>query len=229
MARVSEPEDHSLPESCLSSGAGSGVNFGELRITGAPSVLPPRDWTTAQAVWASELLQNRPEGPILELFTGSGQIGLLAASLSGRALVAVDINPDAAKCARENANRAGLAHLVDIRCADIESALADDETYPLIIADPPWVPHSRVHHFPQDPPLAIDGGEDGLRLARNCLRVIESHLQPRGAALLQLGSREQVDQLGGELSSEGRALVITEHRRFPGQGSLVLLEPTQKR
>ena len=228
MARLSEPEHHASPEQRISGGARPFVNFGGLRITGAPSVLVPRDWTTAQAVWASELLQHRPTGPILELFTGSGQIGLLAATLSGRPLVAVDLNPDAASCARENASRAGIAHLVDVRCADIESALTADETFPLIIADPPWVPHHRIHHFPQDPPLAIDGGEDGLRLARTCVRVIAEHLQPRGAALLQLGSREQVDQLWGELSLGGGALEITEQRSFP-RGNLVLLEPTSRR
>jgi methylase of polypeptide subunit release factors len=229
VARLTESEDHASPEPRISGGAHSSVTFGGLHIIGAPSVLPPRDWTTAQSLWAAELLQSRPEGPILELFTGSGQIGLLAAHLTGRPLVAVDINPDAANCARENAIRAGIAHLVDIRCADIESALTAADSFPLIIADPPWVPHHRLNDYPQDPPLAIDGGKDGLQLARSCLRVIEKHLQPGGAALLQLGSREQVDQLWRELSSEAGALVITEHRGFPGRGNLLLLEPTAAR
>lgn len=224
MVRLSHSEDHASTPSHSSGDARPFVSFGGLQITGAPSVLPPREWTTAQAVWASELLRERPEGPILELFTGAGQIGLLAATLSHRPLVAVDVNPDAATCARENAERAGIGHLVDVRCSDIESALADGETFPLIIADPPWVPHRLVPTHPHDPPLAIDGGEDGLRLARSCLRVIEDHLQRRGAALLQLGSREQVDQLWRELRSEERSLDITEHRGFPGRGSLVLLE-----
>jgi release factor glutamine methyltransferase len=197
--------------------------FGGLSITGAPSVLPVRAWTAAQSLWASQLVRGRPDGPILELCGGSAHIGLLAAVLSGRPLVTVDINPDAADCARENAHRAGLAHLVDIRCAGLESALEDDETYPLIIADPPWVPHAEIGRYPEDPPLAIDGGADGMRLARICLRLIDRHLGAEGAAVLQLGSDEQVDQLRQEIAAEGRGLVVAESRRFP-RGVLVLLE-----
>jgi methylase of polypeptide subunit release factors len=107
----------------------------------------------------------------------------------------------------------------------MESALTEHETYPLIIADPPWVPHRRIGDFPEDPPLAIDGGDDGLRLARACVRVIDDHLRPDGAALLQLGSSRQVEQLRMDLSSDGRNLAITQHRRFPG-GELILLVRT---
>lgn len=199
------------------------VTFGELTIGYAPSVLPPREWTTAQSEWARELLRDLPDGPILELCTGAGQIGLLAAVLSGRELVAVDMNPVAVECARNNARHAGIAHLVDVRCSGIESAVAEHETFPLVIADPPWVPHDGISQFPEDPPLAIDGGGDGLQLARACVLVIDRHLRPEGAALLQLGSMEQVDQLRRDLASEGQDLAITGHRDFP-RGVLVLLE-----
>ena len=220
MARLTGPDDlHARPHA----ESRRSVTFGGLAISYGPSVLPPRDWTTAQSEWACQLLRDLPGGPILELCAGGGQIGLLAATLSGRQLVAVDLNPDAAACTRENALRAGIPHLVDVRCCDMESALTEHEAYPLILADPPWVPHGRIGDFPEDPPLAIDGGDDGLRLARACVRVIDEHLRPDGAALLQLGSGKQVDQLRRDLSAEGRDLAITDHRRYP-RGELVLLE-----
>src|SRR5436189_110702 len=41
-------------------------------------VLSPRPWTEAQSAWARELLEVVPDGPVLELCSGVGHIGLLA-------------------------------------------------------------------------------------------------------------------------------------------------------
>jgi release factor glutamine methyltransferase len=199
------------------------VDFGGLTITFAPSVLAPRPWTTAQARWAAELLRDAPPGPILELCAGGGQIGLLTAVLSDRALVAVDLNPEAAACVRQNAAAAGLADRVEVRCASLESALEPDEVYPFIVADPPWVRHDHVWRFPDDPPLAIDGGADGLQAARMCADVVDRHLHREGSALLQLGTADQVDRLRRELPRRGTDLVVTGHRAFP-RGQLVRLQ-----
>jgi methylase of polypeptide subunit release factors len=69
------------------------VDFEGLEIRTDARVLTPRAWTAAQARWAAELARTAPAGPILELCSGAGHIWLLAARLSGRALVAVDVNP----------------------------------------------------------------------------------------------------------------------------------------
>lgn len=50
-----------------------------------------------------------------------------------------------------------------------------------------------------DPPEAIDGGPDGLDVARACLRVASPHLLPGGTILLQLGTREQAAILAAEV------------------------------
>jgi methylase of polypeptide subunit release factors len=200
------------------------VTFGELRVAYAPSVLTPRAWTVAQSEWAVDLGRELPEGPILELCSGSGQIGLLAAVRSRRRLVAVDVNEVAVECARQNARDAGIADLVEVRCGSIESALAEHETFPLIIADPPWVPNRELSKFPLDPPLAIDGGEDGMRLALACVDVIDQHLRPDGAALLQLGSRDQVRRLSEQLSTSATRLVVTARRSFGSRGEIARLD-----
>jgi release factor glutamine methyltransferase len=200
------------------------VQFAELEIAYARSVLPPRPWTVAQSQWAVELLEDLPDGPILELCTGSGQIGLLAARRSGRDLVAVDVNNAAVACTRHNAISAGIAERVDIRCASLESALREHERFPLVIADPPWVPHHDVRRFPMDPPQAIDGGPDGLRLALRCLDVMEQHLQGGGVGLLQLGGAAQVHQVRRHLAARQMGLEVSDVRSFPGHGELVRLD-----
>ena len=89
--------------------------FGSLTIAFDDRVLRPRGWTTAQSEWAAELMLTAPGGPVLELCSGAGHIGLLAVAGSGRSLVCVDANPVACDYARANALQAGLAELVEVR------------------------------------------------------------------------------------------------------------------
>src|SRR5687767_5300925 len=151
------------------------LTFGRLRIAFDDRVLRPRPWTTAQSAWAAELLASVPDGPVLELCAGAGHIGLLAVVDSGRRLVCVDANPVACEFARANAEAAGVADSVEVRQARLQDALAPDEVFPLVIADPPWVPRAETSRFPEDPLSAIDGGADGLDIARACIDVIAGH------------------------------------------------------
>lgn len=196
--------------------------FGGLQIAYDDRVLEPRPWTAAQSAWAAELAERAPEGDVLELCTGAGQIGLLAVAGSARRLVAVDADPTAASYARANARAAGLADRVEVRLARLEDALGPDERFPVVIADPPWVTRQRTGAFPNDPLSAIDGGDDGLDVARACLEVIERHLAPGGAAVLQVGSAEQAAVLREWL--RGRGVLTLGETRVHERGVLARLD-----
>src|SRR4051794_33322804 len=142
------------------------TDFGGLTIAFDHRVLRPREWTTAQSWWAASLLPDLADGPVLELCSGAGQIGLLAISQSSRRLLCVDVSPVAAAYTRANAEGAGLAERVSVRQGLISEALDPVERFPLIVADPPWVLRSQTARFPEDPVLAIDGGDDGLGVVR---------------------------------------------------------------
>jgi release factor glutamine methyltransferase len=186
------------------------VDFEGLRIRTDPGVLVPRGWTAAQAHWAAELASGATDGPILEVCAGAGHLGLLTARLTGRDLVAVDLNPVAGSLIQQNAEDAGV--VVDVRIGDMASVLGPDEFFPVMVVDPPWVRSREVEHFPEDPVLAIDGGEDGLRLVRASVGVIAEHLAPQGVAIVQVGP----DQ-GEEAAVIARAqgLAVQEVRGFP--------------
>lgn len=187
--------------------------FGPLTIAFDDRVLRPREWTAAQSEWAAELMRTAPDGPVLELCAGAGHIGLLAVSGSDRQLVCVDASAVACDFARDNARDAGMADRVEVREARLETALADDEVYPVVIADPPWVPRAETGRFPEDPLSAIDGGDDGLDVARACLRVIAEHLAPGGSAVLQLGTVAQATALAHEECFSDGTLTMSELRQ----------------
>lgn len=191
------------------------VQFGGLDIAFDNRVLRPRPWTLAQSEWAAELLSVAPPGPVLELFAGVGHIGLAAVLDSDRDLMMVDVNLAAVQLARRNADAAGLQGRVVVRHGRIDEVLESGERFPLIVADPPWVPTAGVAEFPDDPTIAIDGGADGLALARSCCRVVDAHLDVDGSAILQLGTLAQVDAVAGYLADELASMVrVVETRTF---------------
>lgn len=199
------------------------ASFGPLTIRYDDRVLAPREWTTRQSAWVAELSPFAPQGPVLELCAGAGQIGLLAVAGQPRDLVLVDDNETACSYARINAADADLTTSVEVRCGPIDAMAAPDERFALVIADPPWVPSERIIEFPEDPLFAIDGGADGMHVAWTCLDVIARHLMAGGSAVLQLGSLEQVSALRARLEERpGLRLSLVEHRD-EGPGFLVHL------
>lgn len=168
-------------------------DFGGLEIEHDAGVITLRPWTILQSEWAVELCASLPSGPVLELCCGVGHIGLVVARRTGRRLVQVDSSEAACAFARRNAARAGLSGDVEVRCADLDEAVTAGERFPLVVADPPYVPSDEVDRFPDDPRSAIDGGPDGLGPARRCLSVADGVLTDRGALLLQLRDRGQAE------------------------------------
>ena len=171
---------------------GATVRFGPVDVAFDESLLRPRPWTLAQSEWAAELSDGRP---MLEVGCGAGHIGLAAAVLSGAPLVQVDRDPAACRWAAINAAANDCGPQVEQRCGTAADVLGDDERFGVVITDPPYVPSSEVHLYPEDPRGAIDGGPDGLDSVRSFLTGIAGHLDSGGSVVLQLRGLAQVDQL----------------------------------
>jgi methylase of polypeptide subunit release factors len=192
------------------------TSFGHLQVEFDDRVLRPRDWTRQQSAWAAELLEQLPDGDVLELCAGVGHIGLLTIAGTSRHLVQVDADGTASWFAQVNASRAGAATAawsVEVRHGWLEEALKPDERFALVIADPPWVRSDDTSRHPEDPLSAIDGGSDGLDGARSCLEVTGRHLLPGGAAVLQVGDRAQAEAVAAYVDRRpALGLQVVEHR-----------------
>lgn len=86
-----------------------------------------------------EAVEFRPGERVLDAFSGSGAFGINAAVL-GSKVVAIDIDPLAAACARKNAAINGVSSAVDVRCGTMADSVRPGETFDLIVANPPLLP-----------------------------------------------------------------------------------------
>lgn len=194
------------------------VRFGPLAIVHDASVLAPRSWTVAQSVVASERARHLPDGPVLELCSGVGQIGLTVAVLTGRPVVLVDDDPRACTYAAWNAS---LNHVR----AEVVQARMEDLTlgpFPLVLADPPYL-GSADAVVDDSPAHAVDGGADGLDGIRVALDAALRHLAPGGEIVLQVGGASQVGAVAALAERLPRSTRICEvHPCGPGRAVIVL-------
>ena len=78
--------------------------------------------TTAMCVQLIE--KNYRGGSLLDVGTGSGILAIAAARLGAKGIVAVDIDPDAVRVARENVAHNGLEDFITVRQGDLLQGLS---------------------------------------------------------------------------------------------------------
>ena len=74
---------------------------------------------------------------VLDFCTGSGVVAIAAATAGAAAVTAVDLSPEAARCAQGNACEAGLD--IDVLVGSLPEALAAGP-YDVVVCNPPYVP-----------------------------------------------------------------------------------------
>ncbi len=192
--------------------------FRHLIVKVRPGVLIPRPETEVlvdavlPAVGAAGT--ERGGARVVDLCTGSGCVALSIAQECPEALVwATDISPLAVDVALANSLRLALADRVHVLEGDLfvplESAPPDvvpaelRGTVDVVVANPPYIPTADVPDLPAEvlgyePGLALDGGEDGLRVARRIWSEARNWLRPGGIIALELDAG-RVREAAGEV------------------------------
>lgn len=126
---------------------------------------------------------------VLDMGTGSGVIGVTAA-LQGAQVVAVDINPAAAKLAASNAKVHGVSASMRVICSDLFAALGNIPEFDWIVFNPPFFPRA-VQHASE---IAFNAGND-YEVIRRFLQQAKIFLVPGGKILLILSSDMDLEQV----------------------------------
>ena len=162
-------------------------------------VLDPREDTEAVVRLSRDLCRSPPMR-IADLGTGSG--ALLCASLASfedACGIGVDLSPSACAAARANAQATGVAARALIVRGAWTAALKGP--FDLIVSNPPYIARNELPHLPvevrdHDPPLALDGGCDGLDAYRAILADIRRIASADALVVLEIGAGQGRDVEG---------------------------------
>lgn len=178
--------------------------FWGLELTVTSSVLVPRPETETIVEVALECIKKQAKAATLriaDLGTGSGALLLaILHECSNATGVGTDRSVDALKVARTNAARHGLARQTSFIACDYGAALAGG--FDVVVTNPPYIGTNEIGGLPAevrnyDPPLALDGGPDGLTAFRSLARDGRRLLRQGGTMITEIGQgqAERVAQI----------------------------------
>ena len=206
---VPRPETETLVEAALAAwGEMSAARDGASAQCPVPSVQLRAPSAKRQAPSAG----SREAGPtIVELCTGSGAVAVaLAKEIPTARILATDVSWRALRVARANAEQHGVAERITFLRGNLCRAIdgqAPEESADLMVANPPYIPTGElVTLMPEvqwEPRLALDGGADGLRVAREIVETSPSRIRPGGFLLLEIGA-EQAEAIQESVAASGQ-------------------------
>jgi release factor glutamine methyltransferase len=168
------------------------AEFRGLRIAVGPGVFVPRRRTE---LLVEEAVALAPPGAVVvDLCCGSGALGVAVASaVEGIELHATDVDPAAVACAAGNvAAVGGQAYAGDLFAA-LPAGLRG--RMDLLLANVPYVPSDAIALMPPEARLhearvALDGGADGLDVARRVIAEAPAWLAPGGSLLFETSENQ---------------------------------------
>lgn len=167
--------------------------FAGLEFSVNPHVLVPRS-PIAELVEAGfdPWIDSERVGRVLDLCTGSGCIGIAAATYLPDADVdLVDISPEALAVARRNVERSGIGERIRVLESDLFAALTGSQ-YDVIVSNPPYVSRLEFAALPaeyhNEPELGLLGGEDGLDIVIRILSDAARYLTEGGILIVEVGN-----------------------------------------
>jgi release factor glutamine methyltransferase len=177
------------------------AEFCGLRVEVDPWVFVPRRRTELMVAEAAALAGDVPTGlVVLDLCCGAGAVGVALLSRLGRGeLHASDVDPAAVRCARRNVAPVG-GHVYE---GDLFEPLPASlrGRVDVLVANVPYVPTDEVAFMPPEARLhearvALDGGADGLAVARRVAAEASEWLAPGGHLLTETSERQAPVALG---------------------------------
>jgi release factor glutamine methyltransferase len=204
--------------------------FGPLTLFVGPGVFIPRPETEVMLEWSTaQRLPGAPARPlIVDVCTGSGALAIALAQHWPEARVLGIDNSDAAL---EYARRNSLGTNVELVRADATGPglLTEiDGQVDLVVTNPPYVPDT-VELEPEvaehDPPQAVFGGPDGMRVIAAVVRLAGRWLRPGGFFAVEhddttslltselVSSAGLFDDIVAQIDLTGRSRFVTARRK----------------
>jgi len=159
---------------------------------------------------------------VLDVGTGCGILGIVAASRSAR-VIAVDVNPYAVRCAKENAKKNSVNDRMFFVQGDLFAPLRIGEKFDLILFNAPYLPTK-----PQKSVSWIErawaGGANGRQIIDRFICESTRYLKCTGRVFLLQSTLSDSDRTVDDFESMGLKARIVATQTLPFFESIVLIE-----
>ncbi len=164
------------------------------RLAGPPSpATRPTSDLVRGAVFSALESMGADLTRVLDLYAGSGALGVEALSRGAQWCDFVERDGRACASIRENLARTGFAEQAKVHCAPVERVLPGLQgPYTLVLADPPYLPAGR-HGAQEAAPVLERLAEDGLAVVGRTVLALEHSSREDGPE--RLGGLSRVKTL----------------------------------
>jgi release factor glutamine methyltransferase len=170
----------------------------------------------------AENLDVDKDSSVLDAGAGCGILGIVAAE-KARAVVAVDLNPFAVRCARENSILNNVNDKMALIQADLLTAFGCNALFDLILFNAPYLP-STEHESQTWIGKSWAGGTDGRQVIDRFISQVPSHLKPNGRVLLLQSQLAVVEKTFRGFDGQGLKASVKAELKLPFFETLTLIE-----
>lgn len=190
------------------------------------NVLIPQPDTEILVEEVIDISKREGKKNILDLCTGSGAIGIsIANSISECNITLSDISKDALEVAKENCIKHKVEDRVTIIQSDLFENIDENNKFDIIVSNPPYIKTDVIKTLDKEvqnePILALDGGEDGLKIYRRIINEAYKFLEIDGYLCLEIGY-DQKDEVTRLIEQTGEYEEIYSKKDLSGNDRVVI-------
>ena len=156
------------------------------------NVLSPRPESELIVEQALKFINENNYASVLDMCTGSGCLAISIKKNADVDVTAVDISTKALNIAKQNAKLNEVE--IDFVKSDMFSDL--DKKFDLIVSNPPYIDTQEIQDLDRevkdnDPTIALDGGEFGLKFYNIIHDNLRKYLNDNGTLILEIGNEQK--------------------------------------
>ncbi|HMK95372.1 MAG TPA: HemK2/MTQ2 family protein methyltransferase [Candidatus Limnocylindrales bacterium] len=170
----------------------------------------------------AEKLDVEKGAQVLDVGTGCGILGIVAAEKAA-AVIAVDLNPFAIRCAKENSVLNNVFSRMAFVQADLLTVFDDNATFDLILFNAPYLPAAE-HEAETWIGRSWAGGVDGRQVIDRFISQVQPHLKTGGRVLLLQSTLANVEETICKFGEHRLKARVKAEQQLPFFETLVLIE-----
>jgi release factor glutamine methyltransferase len=194
------------------------VSYGEYVFDVNEDVYEPAE----DSFLFADNLEVQEGAVVLDLGTGSGILAVLAAK-TAKTLVAVDVNPYAIRCAKENAKRNQMMGKISFLQSDLFSSFAVDTQFDVVLFNAPYLPSEKSEEATWIG-LSWAGGPSGREVVDRFIAEVPRHLKLKGRILLMQSTLTGVQETLSKFGAVNFTASVKASQKLPFFETLTLIE-----